>query len=845
MSRRILPGAQSPPRSPAACLGHSASRNSILGMPTHGGAPPADPPKPEDPGPLLMRSSATRGRITVRRPSRPLAAILAVTAISMPVALLSGRAAIAASAATTTAKRVAQLDASVAIIITSMTPRQAAPGSTITVTGMLTDVTQQQIGHLAVRLLSSSKRLTSVAQVQPSATEPDGLAGTPVPGASWVTKGQLEPGKPVRWSIRFKASAIGMTAFGVYPLAAQARSTLTDAPVATSTTYLPYVPAKKGQYGSTIPARTKISWVWPLIDSPLLGRPGQNVCRDPKAKALAAGLASGGRLGQIVEAGSSGARTAITWAVDPALLANVQALGDGCRRLEPKMAAAAHNWLHNLGQLSSGQPLFFTPYGDPNVAALIGAKHADDVRKAFQYGRRTGKAVMKRTVSQAAGTGARAAHGQPQTAQSRTAQGQTDSIAWPSGGIPGDAGRGNPGYEVLEHLAADDGIQTLLLGSSYLPGEQTTVLRTLTGVIRADGHMNILLANKSLTRLLGPGSTGSSVFATAQGFLAATALLTEQNQEPIVVSPPQRWAPAPGLAHNLLAVTGSASWLSPVSLASLTTARNLPTLSESQLPGGPSRRKLNPSEGKVLNRVDSKIARLDVLRAAPDPANYLAVAAAESSAWHGKSKADALDALRALEQRIRQQLRQGVQIEAEQRFTLGGLKGSVPVSIDNTLSYPIAVRLRIVSDSSSGMKIALSPGGVVGGNGLIKIPPRNVVTVHLRVQATQVGAAAVTLSLEDSKNQQLPGNPTLGMTIQATQVGVLGVIIFAVALGVFLIATAARAARRGRPAAATEQATDPGLSTEQDDDRPATLPEPDTVMPERTELGAAGTPGRD
>ena len=37
------------------------------------------------------------------------------------------------------------------------------------------------------------------------------------------------------------------------------------------------------------------------------------------------------------------------------------------------------------------------------------------------------------------------------------------------------------------------------------------------------------------------------------------------------------------------------------------------------------------------------------------------------------------------------------------------------------------------------------------------------------------------------------------MTIQATQVGVLGMIIFACALGVFLIASAARAVRRGRP----------------------------------------------
>lgn len=254
---------------------------------------------------------------------------------------------------------------------------------------------------------------------------------------------------------------------------------------------------------------------------------------------------------------------------------------------------------------------------------------------------------------------------------------------------------------------------------------------------------------------------------------------------------------------------------------------------------------LNRREIRVLRRVDAKIAQLQFLKATPGSAVFLSLAAAESSAWQGKSKAHALAALNALGQRIAQQLRQGVQIEAEPRITLGGLKGSVPVSIDNTLSYTVAVRLDVDYDQSTGIKIAVSPGGVVSRSGLVTIPARNVVTVRLRVQATEVGATAVTLSLLDRKWQPLPGSPSQRMTIQATQVGVLGVIIFAVALGIFLIATAARAARRGRPAPAADEGTGPGLAASQADDRPAAPPEPDTVVPERTELGAASTPGRD
>jgi hypothetical protein len=830
MSRRILPGAATPRRWPAVCLGHSASRNSMLGMPAHGGAAPADPPKPQDADPLPMRNAPKRRRIKVRRPCRSLAVLVAVSAISMPVALLTSQAAMAAPSASAADRLAAQSQAGVALAITGMTPRQAAPGSTITVTGTLKNTSQQQLSNLAIRLLSSG-RVTSVAQIEAGASDPEALADAPVPGASWQT-GQVQPGATVPWSIHVKAKAIGMTSFGVYPLVAQAQATqaLTDLPLAAAATYLPYIPAKKGPYRSSIPARTKISWVWPLIGQPLLTTPGQNACQAPQAQALAASLGSSGRLGELVAAGANDSHAAITWAIDPALLANVKAL-TACGSSEPKWAAAADDWLSKIRQLSAAQPVFLTPYGDPDVAALIGAGHSSDVREAFQDGSTIGNKILKRTPSEG-------------TAASRpAAQDETSGIAWPADGIPGDppgARAGDTGYTVLENLASD-GIQTLLLPSSYLPAEHATVVRTPDDGV----YMKLLLANDSLTRLLGSGgSSADSVFATTQEFLAETALLAKQNPgQPIVVAPPQRWAPAAQLAASLLAVTDSASWLSPASLASLTSGKNIQIR---PLPSGRPHLMLSPREVRVLHRVDSKIAKLELLRARSDPDDYLPVLAAESSAWQD-APGTALSALRALELRIRHQLSQGVQIESEQRFTLGGLKGSVPVSVDNTLSYAVAVRLRpvVTSSQGSGITITVSPGGVVNRSGLVTIPPHNVVTVRLRVQATQVGASTVTLSLENRLGQPLLGSPTQQMTIQATQVGVLGVIIFAVALGIFLIATAARAARRGRAAPAAEQATDPRIAAEHADDGPGEPPEPDTVMAERTQLGAAGAPGRD
>lgn len=769
----------------------------------------------------------------MRRPYRSLAVIVAVSAISMPVALLASQAAIAAPSAGAAARVAAQSQASVVLTITSMTPRQAAPGSTIAVTGTLRNASQHQLSDLTVQLLSSATPVSTVAEIEEGASEPYLLGAIrSVPGTSWQTRGQLKPGAVVPWSIHVKAKAIGMTNFGVYPLVAQAQSTqaqstLTGLPLATATTYLPYTPAKKGPYRSSIPARTKISWVWPLMDKPLTGA-GQGACHGPQAQTLAASLGRGGRLGQLVTAAANGSRAEITWAIDPALLADVQAL-TACGSSQPKWAAAASNWLNKVRQLSSAQPMFVAPYGDPDVAALIGARHESDVSQAFSDGGSIGSKILRRDVS--AGT----ATGQP------ASQGRTSSIAWPADGIPGDSAGDDAGGAVLENLASY-GIQTLLLPSSYLSAEHATVLRTPVN----GSYMKLLLANESLTRLLGTGgSTADSAFATAQEFLAATALLAKQRPgQPIVVAPQQRWAPAPGLAADLLAVTGSASWLSPASLTSLTSGKKLPVLTP--LPSERRHRMLNGKEAQLLRRVDGALAKLELLRARSDSNDYLPLFAAESSAWQGTPKV-VLGALRALEQRIRRQLTQGVQIESEQRFTLGGLKGNVPVSIDNTLNYAVAVRLRLLVDpsQSGGITITVSPGGAVNRTGLVTIAPHNVVTVRLRVQATHVGATTVTLSLENSKGGALLGSSAQQMTLQATQVGVLGVIIFAVALGIFLIATAARAARRGRLAPAADQPTDPGLAAEHADDRPAAPPEPDTVMAERTELGAAGAPGRD
>ena len=124
--------------------------------------------------------------------------------------------------------------------------------------------------------------------------------------------------------------------------------------------------------------------------------------------------------------------------------------------------------------------------------------------------------------------------------------------------------------------------------------------------------------------------------------------------------------------------------------------RRLPQTS----PGGPSYPRKELSE---LRQLSQRISELVSIQAVPDPDLYLAISAIESSAWDGKAHRTARAMLTALQTTLQKQ--QGrVQIVAGKagiRITLGGLKGSVPVSIDNRLGFAIKVKMRLSYDQAT------------------------------------------------------------------------------------------------------------------------------------------------
>lgn len=747
----------------------------------------------------------------MRKPRFAIAAALTSGAIGL-VAVLTG--ALPATAAGTAAGagtgRAQGSESPVSVAITGMSPQWATATSTITVTGTVTNVSTASITDLSVQLDAASSPLSSASALETYLGKPYPLGGSPVTGQRQISSA-LRPGQSAHWAISFRAKAAGLTTFGVYPLTARVNANVLGTPGPTlnyAYTFLPYVPARHGKYARSIPARKPVSWVWPLIDKPLIGMPDQRVCSGGQVAALHASLAPGGRLYNLLAAGVSYApQDQLTWAVDPALLEDVRSLSN-CKHA-PGTAKAAASWRATLQAATKTEPMFTTPYADVELS-LIGQGRSRDVQRAFSIGRVLAGQVLGRSFSPdgsaPAGTGPR-----------------VTTAAWPPSGSVD-----NP---TLGTLAAQDDIQTLLLSDGSAPAGSRNSFVTNTDV---GGTAHVLLYSEFLAKVLGAAtSRPGSAFAAAQEYLAGTALLAQSGTlGSIIVAPPRRWSPPGGLAQTVLSDTGRAPWLKPATLSALeqqvTKRGTLPNRT-------PSPQRFSRAVVHQFRVIDGLIGQISAI--ATDQHFYLTATALQSSAWHSLSRSTQLAQISPLARYMRQQ-QQGISLVVATRVTLGGLKGNVPVLIDNRLDYPVTVRLGLRWQQPPGGGLKVSPP-----QSTITVPARGQEPVKIRVEASQVGSTTLTVRLLDPGGQPLPTSSAVAsVTVQATQFGNIAMIILAAVLGVFVIASAIRGARRREPPGPED--TGGGGPPAPDAERAGEEgPQPDTVIPERSELGTAGTSG--
>lgn len=771
------------------------------------------------------------------------AAVVALTGLA-PASAAAGRPA------------TAPVPGPVSLAITSVTPATAAPRATVTVSGYVTNTTTDPLTGLSLQLWSSGTAFGSRAQMAAylGATGAT-LVDAPVTNAVTAIT-SLAPHATQRWALTLKPADVGMTAFGVYPLAVQASQYGLALATGRARTFLPYYP---GTQPHAAQQKLQVAWVWPLIDTPQ-----QTVCPGLLTDSLAPSIAPAGRLGRLLAAGISqaGSRSQLTWAIDPSLLAGVKTMtqpyrvGDApdCSGGSARPASAtARKWLSQVRVATARSDFFVTPYGDVDVAALSHHGLDSELASAFSNGRATARAILGQPQRPAApGTGATttglAAGTAPSVGGARS-QPPLGWIAWPTDGLAD--------YGVLGTLAVNR-VGTVLLDGTMMPpsappsftpsgiATTSTGVGTEVNVLLTDDGMNQLLAGAPTAAAPARPATGSparvsaaaAAFATEQQFLAETAMIAAESpgtQRSIVIAPPRRWNPAPGIAPKLLSETATAPWLQPVSLASLT--RGKPGAGEVARRQPPqsrvSRLELGPA---LLRQVRQLYGQIDLQASilASGRADYLnalnaAVASAESSAWRG-SRASRRHA-RALLGRISSYLtvRQGALQIIDSPVTLGGRSGSVPVSISNRLRQDVTVQLKVSAPSRDRIVIGRFSSAVTVRKHTQKV-------IKIPVQSAVAGSTTLTIQLYNRSGTPLPG-ASGKLTVTATHFGTLALVIIGIAFGVFVLTSIGRAVRRGggrpEPGGTGEETGDtgePGASAP----NPATEPGgPDTVGAEQ------------
>jgi len=730
---------------------------------------------------------------------RPLLTGAAATAIAACAVALSGLALPGNAAAGVGGAQQLGGASEISVTITSMNPVYAQPGKTVTVTGTVTNTSAEPISGLAVQLRSSSTPFGDRSELQQYAdgniTGDDSL----VDNAITELPGTLNPHATQTWSVPLNPDEVPILGgFGVYPLAAEAYNPDFTA-VAVSRTFLPYWPGT-----SADPTTQQIAWVWPLID-----QPRQAQCSGLLNNGLASSVASGGRLSGLLAVGSQYASSAhLTWAVDPALLANLTTMtsqyqvdsGAGCGRGTTHSASqTASAWLAELKSATTGQPVFVTPYDDADIAALTAGNMNADLNRAFTVGRTEASRILGRSFAPTAGASA-----------------SMNGMAWPADGIAN--------YAVLENLAASDGINTVVLDSSTMPPSQPQLFTPSAQTSTPDGEgpdLNVLLSDDTITQVLdsanSPSDSKATAFSVAQRYLAETAMITAEApnvSRSIVVAPPRRWDPPAGLASELLSETVSAPWLKSVSVGQLASAKNPSGEVSRQAPTATSSAELPSTLLTQAAQLDKQASMLESVEATPDTgyndALNNAVMAVESSAWRGGGSALATGQALAQQTGMYFSGQEGrLTIIGPPRVTLGGPTGAVPVSVSNGLGFPVRVGLE-ASDPNGRVTAKQSHHTIV-------VPPGQQEVVKLQVAASGDGSATLQLNLVNPAGVPLPAKRSI--IVQATHYGDLALVIIASALGIFLLASAARAVRRGlrRPRAGGPEP--PGSPSDDDPER--------------------------
>lgn len=686
------------------------------------------------------------------------------------------------------------------VTIDTMTPAAVPRRGRITLTGRITNDSEETWTDLDVYLFASTTPMTTAAELE-EATATDETADV---GGRLTEPGQydevpdLEPGETTGYRISIPRADLGLDAAGVYWIGVHVLGT-------TSEGRLEGADGRARTFVTTMAPRgprATLSLVLPLRAPVRRTAEG----RLDNVNLWADRFTDDGRLRRLLDLAGTGSDVPVTWLVDPAVLEAAQSLGQGnpdfdltptagagpgsespsgvvtespgqtegtdpdgpdgpeeeLTRISPEASAAA-DWLADFTDLAAEHTVLHVPYGDVDEASLLRGGYDE----TFATATRLGEDAM-------ADLGI-----------------ESEPVVAPRDGLLPNA--------ALEHLEPDT---PLLLSERAAP-------RTEASLVTVDTGPETVLTSE-VARVGGPApSAPFAALALRQRILAEAAVhaLTGESGQPLVVSLPELWDP--GVDWPVADFFGGleAPWLSLVDLP-VVMASSAPEDYDSPLRYDRASRRAEIPDANVLATQDLAAAGSllgDLLTGEDTIAEQVGRAAMLGSSVQARREPHrAVLRTRRIASEVRGRLQQ-VTIEGSPLVTMSSETGNFSVTVVNRLDEPVTVGITAQTGSE---------GLVIRAPDLVSLGPGQRASVRLAVTATDTGVHSVRLLPTTRDGRELGHSTTV--KVRSSQVGLVIWLVMGVGGIVFVAAIVVRIWRRVRAGARTRDAgpgEDPGDDT--------------------------------
>ncbi|WP_030905380.1 DUF6049 family protein [Streptomyces sp. NRRL F-5126] len=679
-------------------------------------------------------------------------------------------------------------DSPVAVALNTLSPSAPVKGDTLTVSGTVTNRSGHAITDADVDL-RVGPRLAGRGAIDDAARNATNtnVQVAPLGGKYRVKISHLAAKTHQDFALSVPVSDLGLGNNGVYQLGVSLSGQTSQEPwdhvLGMQRTFLPWQPDPTDK-------KTQLTFLWPLISKVhLSARTGPDEQQTPifDNDDLAADLAPGGRLQQMVSLGS---QLPVTWVIDPDLLATVDAMTHkysikkGNTTVPGKNQALANQWLNSLEKAVQNHPVVALPFADPDLASLAHAGRSvsgslSHLQPATQVAATTVDTILHVTPS-------------------------TD-FAWPIDGAIDPS---------IVDVATSAGADKVIARSDSLGDDlpyTPTAARPIGG-----GTTAIVADSRLSTAFEGGLTTAASSTLAEQEFLAQTLALTRQvpNKERSIVVAPQRMPDAGQVQAMAAALHGldSERWTESQNLTQAASATpdphaNTKVPRASHYPRSLRRRELPASAFQDIKDTQDLLTRFTDILSAPDRVEAPFANAQErsmSTSWRGDAAAAA--AYRNTVTTYLKGLKGEVLLVPKSDLTLSGRSATIPVTVQNKLLQD-AQHLVLRLTSSKPTRLKLDDGKAVAEQP-IKVGGGHSQSVKFSGTGNANGPVEVTAQLFTADGH--PYSQKMTFEVKVSEITPTAMLVIASGVLLLVLAGVKMYSRRKRAAARRAAAADHG-----------------------------------